>query len=148
MIHPSDKILVFSKSSKRTEPVRWIEAPAMKLETHFVIRRRATKRPAIKVAYEHLRLAPSSKLAKELISVSLEEEMNTDTLKNLQQVDDMSMNERYDKNILDIFGKEGESEDDELHLIGKSKFLFTGSKPALGNLQLDSGICLVNDEVQ
>lgn len=66
MIKKGDTIWVFHKSSKKKEPVGWMEASVIKASDHFVECKRATKRPAMKVAYEHVINAPSSKLAREL----------------------------------------------------------------------------------
>lgn len=81
------------------------------------------------------------------MSVSWKEEMHTNTLLNVQQLDDMTVKERQYDTLRDIFGKEAGTEVEELNPTSKLKSLFGGSKPALGNTLLEIGTYPVNNKI-
>lgn len=89
-----------SRSSMRTKPIRWLEAKVIIPDDCFVIRRRSEKRPAMRVSFEHLNLVSRSKLAKEMMSVSLEDEMKSNTITDLRKVQEMKKDANSAFNIV------------------------------------------------
>ena len=74
---------VFFKNSKKNERVRWIEDRVINSEQHGVKCRRENKGPAMTVAYEHMRMAPKRNLAEELFSRTLEDELYTEQISDV-----------------------------------------------------------------
>lgn len=65
-INPGDEILFYFKTSAHNVPDEWREATVVRAHPHYVEVRRKEKGPISKVAYEDIRLRPSSALTREL----------------------------------------------------------------------------------
>lgn len=75
MFSPDTPVWVYYRTSKQNERNRWIMASVVEAQEHFVLARRSHKGPPMRVAYEDIRPAPQSALTTELLSCSLEEEL-------------------------------------------------------------------------
>ena len=58
MFAPGDEVWVFYKSSKQNEKVEWVKAKVVKSEQNYLLARRSTRGPPMRVVYEDVRLAP------------------------------------------------------------------------------------------
>lgn len=72
---PGMRIWVFYKTSKQNERPRWVEARVVEAKEHILKCRRNKKGLPMRVAYEHVRIAPEGELTRELMETSLEDEL-------------------------------------------------------------------------
>ena len=59
----------------QNEKVEWVKAKVVKSEQHYRLARKSTRGPPMRIAYEDVRLAPKGSLTQELLSCSLEQEL-------------------------------------------------------------------------
>lgn len=76
LFNSGDSVWVFNKTSKQNEAAEWIKATVITAHAHYLEVRRSNRRPPMRVAYEDVRFAPRGNLATELMSCSLEDELN------------------------------------------------------------------------
>jgi len=74
-LKPGTKVWVYFNTSKQNEPTRWVSATVVEAQKNLVLCRRSNRGPPMSVAYEHIRIAPSDPLTAELMSCTLEEEL-------------------------------------------------------------------------
>lgn len=90
MLQLEDKIWVFHKSSpKHGEPMRWLLATVSNPTNHYVECERKTQGLAMRVAYEHIRLAPNNQLAEDMVEISLEDEISDKKWNGLSTEDNL-----------------------------------------------------------
>lgn len=80
---------MYYNTSKQNDPARWIEARVLSTGDHMFKCKRTQKGPPMTVAYDHVRLAPESELARELMLESLEDMLsqNNETCLTVQSWD-------------------------------------------------------------
>ena len=91
---PGTPVWVFYRTTKQNEKDGWVEATIVEATEYFVLARRSQRGPPMRVAYEDLRLAPRNKLTKELLSCSLEDELQA-----LHDVRHPTMKNQCDRDI-------------------------------------------------
>ena len=69
------RVWVFYKTSKQNERPRWVEARVVEAQEHILKCRRHKKGLPMRIAYEHVRIAPEGNLTRELMEKSLEDEL-------------------------------------------------------------------------
>lgn len=67
------RIFVYYNTTKQNDLERWIKARLLSTGTHMLKCRCTAKGPPMTVAYDHVRIAPNSELARELMFDSLED---------------------------------------------------------------------------
>ena len=70
---PGAPVWICYNSSKQNEKSEWVLAKVVQAEQHFLLARKSTRGPPMRVAYEDVRIAPEGRLTQELMSCSLEE---------------------------------------------------------------------------
>ena len=70
------RVWIFFKTSKQNERPRWVEARVVEAQEHILKCRRSKKGSPMRIAYEHVRIAPEGELTRELMGKSLEDELS------------------------------------------------------------------------
>lgn len=137
MLKPGDEVYVFYKSTNKSVDIQWVTATVEKVRDHFVECRRSRKGPPMRVAFEHIRLIPSSSLAREITETYLEDEISEQDTNDIKTIEEMSTTDT-DNIYTDIFGDESDTdEEEELKPIGTAASLFTTT--TVGNPEKDIG---------
>ena len=76
LFNSGDNVWVFYNSSKQNEAAEWIKATVITACPHYLEVRRSNRGPPMRIAYEDVRFAPRGELATELMSCTLEEELD------------------------------------------------------------------------
>lgn len=94
VLKEGDPIWVYYETTSNSKKKGWVRATVVEAQQHRVLARRSTKGPPLRVAYEDVRPAPMSQLTQELMSRSLEDELetanNTEDMSNLPRDVDSS----------------------------------------------------------
>lgn len=78
VLKKDDPIWVYYETSSKSKKKSWVKATVVEAQQHRVLARRSAKGPPLRVAYEDVRIAPTSQLTQELMSRSLEEELEAE----------------------------------------------------------------------
>lgn len=70
---PGSPVWIYYNSSQQNEKSECVLAKVVQAEQHFLLARKSTRSPPMRVAYEDVRIAPQGRLTQELMSCSLEE---------------------------------------------------------------------------
>ena len=96
ILQPGDPVWVFYETSSKAKKREWVKSTVVKAEQHRVLARRSTKGPPMRVAYEDIRIAPSSQLTQDLMSQTVEEELAADDFVAPEASTEAMYNHRHD----------------------------------------------------
>lgn len=141
MLKKGTRIWVFHNTSSQNIPKTWVEATVIDTSPHYVKCRRSQRGRPMTVAYEHVRIAPNNKLARELLENSLEEQIALPD--NSANIDN-----RNNENMLEeIFGSDCDDEE-EIDPIGTEQSLMTVIVQGNPELEIGNTPYIPNNERQ
>lgn len=73
-------IWVYYDRSSKAKQKSWVKSTVVEAQEQYVLGRRSIEAQAMRVAYEDLRVAPNSRLNKELMALALGEELALDDI--------------------------------------------------------------------
>lgn len=137
MIKEGDEIYVFHKTTNKSVNVDGIAATVIATRENYVECRRSTKGRTMRVAYEHIRLIPSNKLAKAITETYLEDDIANENPHELKSLKELEVGKEKDI-YSEIFGDDSDlDEEEELKPIGSASTIL--SKTAIGDTAKEVG---------
>lgn len=102
-------VWVYYNTSKQNEPVGWVRAVVESAGEHVVRCRRSKRGPPMMVAYEHIRLAPTGELARDMTEGTLESCMESVSVTDASVEWDELRSEDPEDIMREIFGEDSDA---------------------------------------